>query len=293
VSGVMDILCAGELLVDCVGGREFPGGAPANVAYHAAALGLPVGLITRVGDDERGRKLREWLHTSSIDDSLLQTDRHQPTGVVEVTEEPRYTIAASAAWDFIEPPAGDPRAVRVFVCGTLAQRHPVSRGTIREWVRRVRQGGGRVLVDLNLRAPFFDEEVVLWSLRHADVLKLNLEELAVVSQMLGAQGESTDLFTGLLREFGIGQAVLTCGPDGAWFNDDGRLWRQPAVPVEVIDTVGAGDAFCAVLAAALARGTDLRKAAPICAKVAAFVASQPGATPRWTEKFEVPKLFDL
>jgi fructokinase len=244
-------------------------------------------LITRVGDDERGRQLREWLHTSSIDDSLLQTDRHQPTGVVEVTEGPRYTIAAPAAWDFIESSAGNTPAVRVFVCGTLAQRNPVSRGTIRERARRVRQAGGRVLVDLNLRAPFFDEEVVLWSLRQADVLKLNLEELDVVSHMLGAQGEVADVFTGLLREFGIRQAVLTCGPDGAWFYDNAQLWPQPAIPVEVIDTVGAGDAFCAVLATALARGTDLRAAAPICAKAAAFVASHPGATPCWTEKIDI------
>jgi fructokinase len=283
----MDILCAGELLVDCVHGREFPGGAPANVAYHAAVLGMHVGLVSRLGEDNRGVKLREWLRASSVDDAFVQTDHHQPTGVVEVTDGPRYEIAEPSAWDFIELPAVQRCEVRVFVCGTLAQRHPISRATIREWARQVRQNGGRVLVDLNLRAPFFDEEVVLWSLRHADVLKLNVEELAVVSQMLGAQGEVPDLFTGLLREFGLRQAVLTDGADGAWFYHDSHLWRQPAVPVGVIDTVGVGDAFCAVLAAALARGTDLRKASPICAKVAAFVASQPGATPRWTEKIEI------
>lgn len=282
----MDVLCAGELLVDCVAGREFPGGAPANVAYHAAALGIRAGLITRVGEDARGAKLRQWLRASSVDDSLVQTDGNQPTGVVEVTDGPRYTIAGPAAWDFIEVSALAQCDVRVFVCGTLAQRHPVSRGTIRELARQVRQGGGCVLVDLNLRAPFFDEETVLWSLRHADLLKLNAEELAVVSRMFSARGNMTDLFTGLLREFGLRQAVLTDGADGAWFYDNGQLWQQPAVPVKVADTVGAGDAFCAVLAAALARGTDLREAAPMCAKVAAFVASQPGATPHWKEKFE-------
>ncbi len=282
----MDILCAGELLVDCVHGREFAGGAPANVAYHAASLGMHVGLVSRLGEDDRGVILREWLRASSVDDTFVQTDRNQPTGIVEVTEGPRYEIAAPAAWDFIEPPAVESRPVRVFVFGTLAQRHPVSRGTIRELARQVQEGGGRVLVDLNLRAPFFDEEVVLWSLRHADLLKLNVDELTLVSKLLGAQGEVPDLFTGLLREFGFRQAVLTAGAEGAWFYDDGQLWQQPAVPVAVVDAVGAGDAFCAVLATALARGRDLREAAPICAKVAAFVASQPGATPRWTEKLE-------
>ena len=286
-SEAMGILCAGELLVDCVQGREFPGGAPANVAYHAAALGMSVGLVSRVGNDARGAMLREWLRASSMDDSFVQTDHNQPTGYVTVTDGPRYTIAEPAAWDFIEPPALEQCEVRVFVCGTLAQRHPVSRRTIRELAQRVRRRGGRVLVDLNLRAPFFDEEVVLWSLRHADMLKLNADELSVISNMLGAEGDVTGLFTGLLREFGLRQAVLTDGADGAWFYDNGQLWQQPAVPVDVIDTVGAGDAFCAVMAAALARGKVLQEAAPICAKVAAFVASQPGATPPWTENLEI------
>jgi sugar/nucleoside kinase (ribokinase family) len=88
------------------------------------------------------------------------------------------------------------------------------------------------------------------------------------------------LFTGLLREFGIERGVLTAGSDGAWIFEDGRLTHEPAVPATVVDPVGAGDAFCAALAAGLVAGQTLRESAPRAARASAFVVSQRGATPR-------------
>ena len=86
------------------------------------------------------------------------------------------------------------------------------------------------MADLNLRAPYYDSETVLWTLRHCDVLKLNRGELAEVSQMLGARGSDEDLFVGLLSEFGPSRGVLTAGGDGAWIFEDGVLTHEPAVP---------------------------------------------------------------
>lgn len=171
----------------------------------------------------------------------------------------------------------------VLVYGTLAQRHPDSRSAIRALATKARASGALLLADLNLRAPFFDEEIVLWTLRYCHALKLSSLELRTVSEMLGARGDEEMLFDGLVREFGLSRAVLTCGADGALVFEQGRTWRQPAVPVVVRDTLGAGDAMTAILAASLALGVTWTKALPFAAEVAAFVVSQEGAMPAWAE----------
>ena len=285
------IVCAGEVLVDIAeDGREHDGGAPANVAFHAASLGVPCALISRIGRDERGRGLRSWLENAGIGTAALQEDKVLPTGAVHVKnvqEGPVYDIVSPAAWDAIEDSADSVDAVRharVVVFGTLAQRAPVSRAAIRRLVTQARECGAVVLADLNLRPPFFDDETIHWTLRHCDVLKLNRNELHTVSRLLGARGDDNDLFAGLLREFGIARGILTCGAGGAWIFEEGELSHTPAVAVAVEDTVGAGDAFCAVVAMALVLGLSLRAAALSAAEVAAFVAGCPGATPQLPEE---------
>jgi fructokinase len=283
----MGVVCAGELLLDCwPDGSTQPGGAPANVACHAAALGAESVLVSRVGDDEAGRHLLGWLSAARVGCVTCQVDPERSTGRVGVQAgpdgSPVYDILAPAAWDFLE--AAEPARqaagrADIFVYGTLAQRHPVGRRAIRALAEAARSGGARVLADLNLRAPFYDDEILLWTLRHCEILKLNREELADVSHRLGAAGGEEELFTGLLREFGLGCGVLTAGADGAWIFEEGRLVHEPAVPAAAVDPVGAGDAFCAALAVGLAAGQTLRESAPRAARAAAFVISRHGATP--------------
>jgi fructokinase len=283
------ILCLGEYLADVLpSGWELPGGAPANVAFHAAAsMAVEAELVSRIGDDARGGELRARLRGAGIKDGLVQVDGARPTGKVQVwlaAGGPGYEIGAPAAWDFLAESAENTAAARassVVVFGTLAQRHPVARQTIRSLVGQARASGASAVADLNLRAPFFDDEVILWTLRHCDLLKLSREELLIVSDRLGAAGEMGSLFEGLGREFGLRRAVLTCGGEGAWFFDEGRVWQQAALPAEVVDTIGAGDAFTAVLASALANDVPLERVAPLAAEVAAYVVSQPGAMPVW------------
>lgn len=287
----LDIVCLGEVLFDVIGDRELPGGAPANLAFHAASLGSRSGLISRVGADARGARLVRWLDDAGVDSTGVQTGGGAATGVVRVElgpDGPAYDIAEPAAWDFLEatPEAlARVRGARVLVFGTLAQREQQSRSAIRALVSAAQAAGVRVLADLNLRAPFHDEETVLWTLRHCDVLKLNTDELTFVANLLGARGERTEQFERLAVEFGLGSAILTCGGEGAWFREQGAIWQVPAVPVEVADTVGAGDSFTAAAAAALAAGRTLREAAPWCVEIGAYVASRHGATPRLPEEW--------
>lgn len=279
----MSALCLGEILVDCLGLETHPGGAPANAACHIAALGERVDLASRIGGDARGDQLTGWLQQRNVGADLLQTDKAHPTGTVLVREGPRYDIAEFAAWDFLDLTEANLLAAvnaGVMVFGTLAQRQPASRKTIRALVNAARSAGVPVICDLNLRPPFYDGETVLWSLRNCDLLKLNTEELRAVSRILHAEGESTELFAGLLREFSIPRGVLTCGEGGAWLLENAEIWHQPAVkPETFVDAVGAGDAFTAVVAVALQNGIPLRQAGSAAAALAAHVVSQAGATP--------------
>lgn len=279
----MLVVSLGEVLLDKLDGASIPGGAPANVACHVAALGEPVGLVSRVGTDEEGARLADWLEKRRVSLALLQTDRAYPTGVVLVHPGPRYEISEPAAWDLIEHSAADRDAVagaRAVIFGTLAQRQPVSRRTIRSLVTSARAAGVAALCDLNLRAPFYDEEIVLWSLRNCDVLKLNLEELLIVSAMLNAGGSRESLLDGLLREFSIPRGVLTLGAEGALLADEDGIRHQPAAPTSSFaDAVGAGDAFTATIAVALVRGVSLQRAGIAASVLAAHVLSSVGGTP--------------
>jgi fructokinase len=277
-------------LIDVLPPGERAGGAPANVAFHLAnSRAVAVSLCSRVGRDEYGHDLLRQLSEAGIDTGHVQWDEVHPTGVVHVRSDARgpvYDIAGPAAWDFIGATAQASEMASqaaLVVYGTLSQRHPVSRSAIRVLVTKARAAGALAVADLNLREPFFDEDVVLWTLRNCDLLKLNIEELQLVSGLLGARGEVGVLFHGLVCEFGLRRAVLTSGEDGAYIFDHGRTWQQPAVPTEPCDTVGAGDAMTAVLSAALALGVRLHEAAPLGAEVASFVVSQAGAMPRWPD----------
>jgi fructokinase len=284
----MRVVCAGELLVDrWPGGAERPGGAPANAAFHAAMAGAETSLVSRVGRDPAGRHLLSWLESAGVDVHGCQIDPARPTGHVEVDPAapggPGYAIPGPVAWDFIAMAPESLVAARVLVLGTLAQRHPCSRAAIRQLTREARRRGVTVLVDLNLRPPFFDGESVLWTIRHGDVLKLNRVELQTASALLGASGPTEELFEGLLREFGVARGVLTCGADGVLVREDGTMTRHPCVAVTAVETTGCGDALGGVLAAGLAHGQTLRDVLPAAVEVAAFVATQRGATPRWPE----------
>jgi len=275
-------------LVDLLPSGKRAGGAPANVAFHLANLrAVSVALCSRVGNDEHGHGLRQWLSEAGVATDLLTLDDEYPTGLVRVWSGaggPVYDIVSPAAWDHIAATAEAMEAARragVVVYGTLAQRHPDSRSAIRALVAKARASGALLFADLNLRAPFFDEETVLWTLRHCHVLKLNSWELRTVSEMLGARGDDDMLFDGLVREFDLPRAVLTCGADGALAFEHGRTWRQSAMPVRARDTVGAGDAMTAILAASLALGVTWSESLPLAAEVAAFVVLQEGAMPAW------------
>lgn len=292
MSGLPVVVGLGEALWDVYPDAERFGGAPANVAMHAAALGAASWLVSAVGADARGDRALAALAEAGVRTDAVARDAAHATGAVLVTLDaegrPTFRIAADAAWDHMPWPAtGDALAARAdAVCfGTLAQRGAVSRGTIRRFVAACRPSALRVF-DVNLRQHWFDREVLEASLRLADVVKLNDEELPVVARVCGVAadaGSSRGMLEALCARYDLRVAALTMGPRGALVLSGGVAHEAAAPAVTPVDTVGAGDAFTAALIVGLLAGRDVARVARDANTVAAYVCTRAGATPRLPE----------
>ena len=278
------IVCAGEALWDVLPRGEFIGGAPFNVASHAARLGARALLLTRVGDDARGERALALAAANGVDTSLVQRDAALATGearaVLDAGGSARYEFLAPAAWDAL---VASPEALvavaaaDAFVHGTLGARDARAReaiaqlGTVARW---------RVF-DPNLRPPFYSRELVEAGLHGAGLLKLNEEECALLADWYGTAASPEALQPELARRFGVQALCVTLGAEGAKLHWQGQWHAQPGVATTVADTVGAGDSFLAMLLTALLAGVSPPAALARATRLASFVASQPGALPAY------------
>jgi fructokinase len=275
----------GELLWDELPGGRVLGGAPANFAWHAHALGIEGRVISRVGRDEDGAGILGRLAELGLSSDLIETDDSHATGrstvAVDAAGVPSFRVHDNAAWDFLrKTPALESAAgsVDAVAFGTLAQRNPVSRETILDFVSRTPARAIR-LFDLNLRPPHFSRQVIEESLALATVAKLNVTELSVVSDMLRLAGGDEERARTLADEFDLDLVALTLGEKGSVLYSRGRWSVHGGCATPVIDTVGAGDAFAAVLVVGMLEGFDLDRINEYANRAASFVCSRPGATP--------------
>ena len=279
------IVGLGEILWDLLPSGKQLGGAPANFAYHAQALGGESLVVSAVGKDELGREILGRLDALALNAMHVAVDGCHPTGTVTVALDragtPAYTIHEHVAWDFI-PQAPQLLALAAetdAVCfGSLAQRSPVSRATIHAFLRATPAAALRIF-DINLRQSFYSREVIDASLRLSNVLKLNHEELPRAAQLLAIAGDEMDVLRELSARYGLRLVALTRGARGSILYTQEGVSGHAGFPAEVVDTVGAGDAFAAALALGLLRGHDLERINADANRVAAYVCSQPGATP--------------
>jgi fructokinase len=275
----------GELLWDLLPDGRQMGGAPANFAFHAQALGASSAIVSAVGDDRSGREILEELGRRGLERSGIAVVSGAPTGTVTVALDaggiPHYTIHEGVAWDVLPWTAGlgDLAARADAVCfGSLAQRSPVSRATIGAFLDATGPDCLRVL-DLNLRQAYFSRETVHGLLGRATVLKLNDDELATVAGMLSFPGPESRVLAALLEAYPLSLIALTKGPSGSRLFGRGVDIIDPGHPVETADTVGAGDAFTAALVAGMLRRKGWEEIGERANRVAAFVCSRKGAWP--------------
>lgn len=279
------VLGVGEVLWDLLPGGAQLGGAPANFACHARALGADAAVVTRVGRDARGREILDRLQALGLPSSLVQVDETRPTGTVSVELEgdgvPRFTIHEGVAWDSLlapEPALAAAGGADAVCFGSLAQRHEPARSSVQALVAATPAAALRIF-DVNLRQQHYSREVVEQSLRLANVLKLNDGELPVLASLFGLDGEAEAQLDALARRFELRLVALTRGGHGSLLRGDAGSSEHPGVPAQVEDTVGAGDAFTAALAMGLLLGWPLDEVNARANEVAAHVCTFAGATP--------------
>ncbi len=275
----------GEVLWDLLPGGRQLGGAPANFACHAAALGADARIVSRVGRDDDGRDLVSRLVELGLSTDGIEIDPTAPTGTVGVEMNagghPVYTIHENVAWDFLQGEEAGRWAVASAdaVCvGTLAQRHGVSRGTIRGLLESTKPGALRIF-DVNLRQHFHSKGVIEETLHLANVLKVNETELPQLAGMFEIPGDDRAVIQELARRFGLRAVAFTRGDRGSLLHAEGCWSDLPGAKVRVVDTVGAGDTFTAAMTLGLLAGWDLDAVHHAATAVASHVCSLPGATP--------------
>ncbi|RKY12161.1 MAG: carbohydrate kinase [Planctomycetota bacterium] len=280
----------GEILWDVLPDGKQLGGAPANFAYHSHVLGVEGVVVSCVGQDELGKEILESLTNLGLSTDYIAIDAEHPTGTVTVELDsegnPEYTIHEDAAWDFIPstPELRELAAKADAVCfGSLSQRSRTSQETVRQFLEATHSGCIRVY-DINLRQQYYSKEIIDDMLTRAEVLKLNDEELPVVASLLGIKGEDNAVLGSILKRYGLRLIVLTRGGEGSLLFGDGEISIcRSSDSIEIADTVGAGDAFTAAVTAGLLRGKKLDEINKFANRLAGFVCTQVGATPKAPE----------
>ncbi len=282
------IVALGEVLWDLFPDGDRFGGACANFACHAALLGADVGILSSVGRDLRGDQALEILQRVGVDATRVQRDPTAATGTVGVTVDaegkPTFVIHPQAAWDRLawrpefESIIQDSDAVYF---GTLGQREPESRSTIVRALQIAKDHHIKRVLDINLRPPFFDNELIRQSIAAATILKLSDDEFQILMTACGIH-ETANVESALLAlrsMFDLELIAMTRGANGAMLVTEDQTIDQPGVQVDVCDTVGAGDAFTAALVTGICSGATICSIAADACRVAAEACCYAGAIP--------------
>jgi fructokinase len=275
----------GEILWDLLPNARILGGAPFNFVYRVHSLGNTGYMVSGVGDDELGKEAREAVVALGLDTTHLQTDKKHPTGTVNVffdeQNNPDYHIVPGVAYDHVKLTDALLTTIRGADClcfGSLAQRAEGSRETVRALIEEAL--GAVKLFDINMRKQCYNKEIVTYSLGQADILKLNEDEAKELGEMLGIASDGVAQFC---REVVASQSlkycVVTLGPGGAFaVSDSGEQAYDPGYKVELVDSLGSGDAFSAGFIDRLLNGASLKEACEYGNLLGAIVATQKGAT---------------
>jgi fructokinase len=279
------IIGLGELLWDMLPSGRRCGGAPANFAYHANRLGAKASIASSVGNDSLGHELLQWLDLLQLERKYVAIDSLHPTGTVNVALDqcgkPTYSILEAVAWDYIPwtPSLMELASHADAICfGSLAQRSPVSQSTIQQAIAAASEHCLKVF-DVNVRQNYAKPEVLLAGLTAANVLKLNEEELPVLARLLSIEGDELFVLLELVKRFHLKLAVLTKGEQGSILMSDGECSQHPGIQTDVVDTVGAGDAFTAAVVVGLLQGQSLEEINDRANKHASSVCRHQGAIP--------------
>jgi fructokinase len=278
------IIGLGEILWDLLPDGKKAGGAPVNFVYHASQLGAESYAISAIGNDLLGDELMQEVKRIKINHIIERVDYPTGTALVELKNGiPDFIITEGVAWDFI-PLTGDMENIAKradAICfSTLAQRSPVSQNTILKLLSIAPEDSLRIL-DINFRQDYYSYGTIVKSLNLSNVLKVNDEELNVLRKLFSRDESEDEVCRWFIQKFDLKMMILTAGASYSTVYTPDEMSRISTPKVEVVDTVGAGDAFTGALASSFIAGKSIKDAHRFAVETAAFVCTKPGAWPEY------------
>lgn len=249
------------------------GGAPANVAVGVSRLGVEAGFIGRVGNDPLGKFMQQTLQAEKVSTEQMILDPQQRTSTVIVgldQGERSFTFMVNPSADqFLEVnDLPNFQQGEWLHCCSIALINDPSRSTTIEAIRRVKQAGGFVSFDPNLRESLWSsldemKNVVNSVEAMADVLKFSEEELTLLTNTTNLD-DATKAVTSLYPEKLI---IITLGKDGAIYHLNGKSQVVAGKALKPVDTTGAGDAFVSGLLAGLSQVSNWKESDAVLVEV--------------------------
>lgn len=279
------VICFGEVLWDILPNNSMPGGAPVNVAYHLQKLGKNPAVITKIGKDEMGKTLQNIFSSYGVCTDFFQVDDNIPTGKVyaefKEKNEVAYNIVKPSAWDLIEWKSEFVsllKQAKYFVFGSLCTRTRQSKNTLFSCL----ENANIKVLDINMRFPYYNKKTVEELLTKADMLKLNLAELHLITGWFNNYNNDEDRIKLLKEKFNLEIIIVTKGAEGAILNIGSEFYNHTGYVVTVADTIGSGDAFLAATLSKLIDNASPKKTLDFASRLGAFIASRHGACPDYS-----------
>lgn len=280
----LKVVCFGEVLWDVFPTHKKIGGAPLNMALRLQSFNNDVTMISSVGDDKRGKMLLDYMAQNGVNTDYVQVNNKFKTGKVKVMLNEKgsasYDINFPRAWDHIlidENAIDLVENANAFVHGSLVARNDVSKKTLFELLEHANYK----IFDLNLRAPYYTKEVLIYLMNKADFIKFNDDELYEVSAYLGSKYRSIEQnIRYIAQKTNTEHICVTKGHHGAVLLYNDRFYYNSGYLVKVVDTVGAGDSFLGSLISQLLNKVDPQEAVDFACAVGALVAQSEGANPK-------------
>lgn len=287
----MNITSIGEILFDIYPDHKKLGGAPLNFIYHIKKLTDSGNIISRVGKDVLGNKVVNELKHSGLSFEFLQHDNLHSTGKANVTinedGNPNFKIDDECAFDFIELNEENENLINAetdcLYFGTLAQRSDISRETIQSLFNR----GLKYFADVNFRQNFYNEDILISTLKAANFVKVNYDEIHIINDIiLQAEYSTEKVAFELMEKFEINMIAVTRGKDGSSIFENGKRYNHSSTNNKVVDTTGAGDAFSAVLCLGYLHGLEIPYINKLANDFASEICQFEGALPKYDRIYE-------
>ena len=285
----MKVLAFGEVLWDVYTNSAHLGGASMNFAAHFKKCGGDAWIVTAVGNDQLGEKAVGEIEKLGINTDFISTVK-QETGKCLVNLDdnqiPSYDLLDDVAYDYIQKPDANDEVFDVLYFGTLALRNENNRTVLKQILSE--NSFGDIFVDMNIRAPYYSEDVVKFACENASIIKISDEELPVVMNLLGKVEQSVkDCSKNIHQEFAnLKMIIITRGGKGSFVYDciHNECYECDSQKVEVISTVGAGDSFSAAFLTKYIKTNNIKQALEFATKISGFVVSRKDAIPEYELK---------